>query len=189
MKAAATVGSIYVWGQGVAIDYPRAMAAHKVGAEGGDAVCQWQVGSMYYDGDGVDADCAQALLWIEKAAAQDQPNAVGQLGAMYQEGKGATPSWRRAREYYARAIELGNSVAVKSMQNLTQSIQNVTSRRSNHSALSSSLVRDLTLPHAQTPYPRMHTGRPPHGQAGGDPRHEPRGHERQARRRHRLSLV
>ena len=74
----------------MAIDYARSMAAYKVGAEGGDALCQWQVGFMYCNGLGVDVDYAQALPWIEKAAAQDQPNAVGQLGAMYCDGKGVT---------------------------------------------------------------------------------------------------
>ena len=121
------------------------MAAYKVGAEGGNAVCQYQVGYMYYEGRGVDVDYAQALAWIEKAAAQDDPNAVGQLGMMYVAGKGVTPSLCRSREYFERAIELGHPEAVESMQTLKQSIQAVTSRRSNHSALSSPLVRDLTL--------------------------------------------
>ena len=150
------VGNIYDWGQGVEVDYPRAMAAYKVAAEGGDARCQWQVGHMYYDGLGVDVDYAQALPWLEKAAAQDQPQAVTQLGVMYYYGEGVTPSFRRSREYSERAIELGNSIAVKVMQNLTETIEHVTSQRSNHSALSSPLVRDLTLPHTQTLYPHTH---------------------------------
>ena len=49
------------------------------------------------------------------------------LGGMYFEGEGVTPSWRRARELYEWSIELGNSVAVTNMQNLTQSIAAVTS--------------------------------------------------------------
>jgi len=131
----------------VAIDYPRAMAAYKVGGEGGHAACQWQVGFVYCEGRGVDVDYAQARPWIEKAAAQDQPNAVDQLGKMYHAGMGVTPSFRRAREYYERAIELGSSKAVEHKQSLTGSIKLVTSRRSNHSALSSPLVRDLALPY------------------------------------------
>ena len=158
MKAAEFVGIIYYWGQGVAVDYARSMAAYKVGAEGGNAVCQWEVGMMYYNGDGVDVDYAQALPWIEKAAAQDLREAVGRLGTMYSHGEGVTPSFRRAREYYERAIELGDSHSVKSMQTLTKSIQNVTSQRSNHFALSSSLVRDLTLP---PPTPPPHARRSP----------------------------
>ena len=141
------VGNIYYWGQGVAIDYPQAMAAYKVVAEGGDAKRQWIVGAMYYAGRGVDVDYAQALPWLEKAAAQDLAEAVGQLGVMHGEGQGVTPSWRRAREYDERAIELGCSKSVKNMQILTKSIQQVTSRRSNHSALSLPLVRDLTVSH------------------------------------------
>ena len=40
----------------MAIDYARAMAAYKVGAEGGDVVCQYQVGIMYVFGEGVAKD-------------------------------------------------------------------------------------------------------------------------------------
>ena len=125
LEAAAHLAGVYFWGQGVAIDYPRAMAAYKVGAEGGDAQCQSQVGIMYCNGLGVAVDYKQARAWLEKAAAQDDPDAIGELGVMYFEGKGVTPSWRRARELFKRAIELGSSNSVKNMQNLTKSIQQV----------------------------------------------------------------
>ena len=101
------------------------MAAYKVGAEGGYAVCQYQVGFMYYNGLGVAVDFKQALPWLEKAAAQDHREAVGQLRVMYMYGEGVTPSWRRAREHYQRAIELGDSLSVKEMKILTNNIQNV----------------------------------------------------------------
>ena len=123
--AAQAIGDIYYWGKGVAQDYERAMAAYKVAAEAGDAFSQCQVGMMYGYGLGVAVDYQQARAWFEKAAAQDYPNAVGELGWMYDEGKSVTPSWRRARELYKRAIELGESMAVKSMQTLTHNIQAV----------------------------------------------------------------
>ena len=109
----------------MAVDYPRSIAAYKVGAEAGDVGCQYQLGFMYFKGVDVAVDYQRAQLWIEKAAAQDRPAAVGQLGLMYDEGKGVTPSWRRARELYKRAIELGDSKAVEDMQDLTKSIQEV----------------------------------------------------------------
>ena len=109
----------------MSIDYTRAMAAYKVGGEGGHAGCQWMVGSMYYFGQGVAVDYKLARQWIEKAAAQDQPHAVSQLGSMYFKGGGVTPSWRRARELYQRAIGLGNSEVVEYMQTLTEWIQEV----------------------------------------------------------------
>ena len=103
------------------------MAAYKIGAEGGDAICQHQLGTMYDKGQGgVDVDDKQAVAWYEKAAAQDFPSAVNALGVCAKRGEGMTPSWRRAREYYQRAIDLGHSLAVEGMQNPTSNIQQVT---------------------------------------------------------------
>ena len=119
---------MYYWGNGVAIDYPRAMAAYKIAAEAGDALSQYQVGLIYFDGGhGVAVDYKKARPWLEKAAAQDDPNAIGELGTMYFNDDGVNPSWRRARELFERAIELGNPQAVQNMLTLTQSIANVTS--------------------------------------------------------------
>ena len=84
LEAAAHLAGVYYWGQGVAVDYPRAMAAYKVSAEAGLAVCQYQVGCMYLMGYGVTAvDYQQARAWLEKAAAQGFPEAFGQLRSMY----------------------------------------------------------------------------------------------------------
>ena len=44
------------------------MAAYKVGAEGGNAGCQYQVGSMYYHGKGVPQDFVEAYAWFSVAA-------------------------------------------------------------------------------------------------------------------------
>ena len=77
-------------------------------------------------------DYKQARAWLERAAAQDDPGAVGQLGLMHVRGEGVTSSWRRARELFQRAIELGGgSHAVENMQTLTESIQQVQRNRSN----------------------------------------------------------
>ena len=111
----------------MAVDYARAMAAYTVAGEGGDASSQYMVGFMYYHGRGVDAGYKQALAWFEKAAAQDVPVAILHLGTMYFAGLGVTPSCRRAREFYERAIELGHSGAVQTVQALAKMIQKVTS--------------------------------------------------------------
>ena len=87
---------------------------------------QYQVGFMYCKGHGVAVDYKLARPWVEKAVAQDHPNAVCSLGVMYMNGEGVTrPSFRRARELFKRAIELGVSQAVANMQTLTKDIQNV----------------------------------------------------------------
>ena len=111
----------------MAVDYARAMAANKAGGERGHSGCQFQVGIMYYYGRGVDVDYKQALPWFEKAAAQDVPAAIHHLADMYLMGHVATPSFRRAREYYSRASGLGNSTAEESMQELAKIVQKVMS--------------------------------------------------------------
>ena len=75
--AALCIADAYYWGKGVAIDYPRAMAAYKISAEAGEALSQHQIGHMYRDGDGVAVDYDQARAWFEKAAAQNDPYAFG----------------------------------------------------------------------------------------------------------------
>ena len=70
----------------MAIDYSRAFAAYKVGAEGGDAPSQHQLGAMYYDGLGVPQDFKQARAWCEKAAAQDILDAFRMLGGLHFNG-------------------------------------------------------------------------------------------------------
>ena len=129
--AALATGCIYHWGQGVAIDYAKALAAYKIGAEAGDAFCQYQVGWVYYEGNGVCVDFQQARVWVEKAAAQDDPLAVFQLGIMYSGGEGVTASFRLSREYYQRAIELGEPDAVDHIQTIHRAIADVT-RKSTH---------------------------------------------------------
>ena len=82
---------------------------------------------MYYNGLGVAVDYEQARPWLEKAAAQDHPKAVGAIGSMYSDGNGVNPGFRRAREHYQRATELGDSEAVQRMQNFTKITALVTS--------------------------------------------------------------
>ena len=153
----------------MAVVYLRTIAAYKVGAEGGDAACQNQVGIMYYNGQGVDVDHEQALTWIKKAAAQDLPNAVAELGWMYGNGRGVAPSWRRAREQYERAIELGSPKGVWNMQTLTENIQTVTNERAKPQS-PAELVRNIhPIPfptHSLPPPLSTPTARPPFGQAG-----------------------
>ena len=106
------------------------MAAYKIGAQGGDPQCQFQLGNAYYTGQGgVDMDYEQALPWIQKAAAQDDPKGVGTLGTMYASGHGVAPSWRRSREYYERSIGLGLPEATMNMQILTENMQVVRNER------------------------------------------------------------
>ena len=138
LTAAALIGGTYNFGQGVAVDHKRAMTAYKIGAEGGNDICQHQLGYMLQYGVGIDVDYEQALVWYEKAAAQDEPEAVGELGFMAACGQAQQPSWRRAREHWQRAIDLGEQQAQVEMQGLREEIQKVSrSHAGNHPGLTS----------------------------------------------------
>ena len=126
VEAALHIGTVYSFGQGVAVDDRRALAAYKIGAKEGNANCQHQVGVMLSQGYGCDVDYKQALVWLEKAAAQHHPAAHNELAYMAEHGLGRTPSWRRARELYQRALGLGSELARRNMQTLNGSIQAVT---------------------------------------------------------------
>ena len=119
------IGDIYYWGKGVAVDYERALAAYKIGAEGGHAVCQHQLGVMLSKGYGCDVDYEQALVWLEKSAAQGLASAVCSLADMAVGGRAQQPSWRRARELYQRAIALGQQQALELMHQLNGYIRQV----------------------------------------------------------------
>ena len=127
--AAVTLGYIYRWGQGVAVDYKRAMVGYKIGAEVGDAICQYQLGLMLSEeGYGVNPpDYKQALVWFGKAAAQDHPRAFGRLAYMAREGHGQPPSWARARELWQRSSTLGED-ATEFLDGIKASICMVTQR-------------------------------------------------------------
>ena len=107
--AAAFTGSIYNWGQGVAVDKARATVAYKIAAEGGDANCQCTMGWAFRKGSpGVEKDNKQAVVWYEKAAAQDHCDSILELAIMAELGLGSQPpSWRRALGLYKRVIALG----------------------------------------------------------------------------------
>ena len=111
IQAAEFVGSLYFWGQAVAVDYKRAMVAYTVGAEAGADLCQTQLGAMYQNGFGVAVDHKQAVAWLEKAFVQGSPEAACILGQVYFNGQGGivgvTPSWKRAGEYLAKVSGWG----------------------------------------------------------------------------------
>ena len=121
-EAANAMFGIYRQGHGVAVDYAVARAAALTAAELGHVKSMFDVGMCWHKGVGGPMDNKQAVSWFEKAAAADDPDAVGQLGYMCEEGFGQTPSFRRARQYYERAAELGESRAKLDVYRLTQFI-------------------------------------------------------------------
>ena len=158
--AAANLGDIYENGHGVAIDYARAFAAFKVGAEyeGVDdffrITCQYMVGNLYFQGKGVDMDETLSVYWMEKAAALDHPEAVASIGFLSSVADGTKSSWRRGRQYCTRAVKLGHFESMDSLQEVIGNIQRVTRRE-----LAKPLPHDLT-----STFPPVSSRLPSHAQ-------------------------
>lgn len=62
--AAYNLAVIHQYGDGVPLDYAKAMAWYRMAAEKGDKVSQFQVGLMYQIGQGVEANQEEAHRWF-----------------------------------------------------------------------------------------------------------------------------
>ena len=110
----------------MAVDYKRALAAYKIGAEGGGASCQHQLGIMFCKGHGVEVDMKLSVAWLEKAAAQDVADSLYALADINYEGSHPeVSSFSNARELYQKAVDLGCSKAAENQKWLEKSISMV----------------------------------------------------------------
>lgn len=62
--AAYNLAVIHQYGDGVELDYVKAMHWYRVAADKGDKVSQFQIGLMYQTGQGVTADAEEAHRWF-----------------------------------------------------------------------------------------------------------------------------
>ncbi len=101
----------YQQGEGVDVNFKKAVEWFEKAAEQGDAHAQCNLGIMYYDGHGVDVNYKKAVQWYEKAAEQGHVNAQKNLGLMYGEGYGVDVNYQKAVQWYEKAAEQGDAQA------------------------------------------------------------------------------
>ena len=87
-RAQAAIGSLYIQGQGVAVDYAEALRWTRRAAEQGDVTGQFNMGTIYAGGLGVERDYATAAEWFWRAAEQDDAASRFNLGVLYARGLG-----------------------------------------------------------------------------------------------------
>jgi uncharacterized protein len=100
-RAQVQLGSMFVLGQGVAVNNAEAVKWYRLAAAQGDAEAQWRLGDMLQEGVASSApDYAEAVKWYRLAAAQG--NAEGQvaLGGMYEKGRGVPQDYGRAHMWF-----------------------------------------------------------------------------------------
>ena len=87
-RAQAALGSLYIHGQGVAVDYAEALRWTQRAAKQGDVTGQFNMGTIYAGGLGVERDYATAAEWFARAAEQDDAASRFNLGVLYARGHG-----------------------------------------------------------------------------------------------------
>ena len=87
-RAQAAIGSLYIHGNGVAVDYTEALRWTRRAAEQGDVTGQFNMGTLYAGGLGVERDYAAAAEWFARAAEQDDAASRFNLGVLHARGLG-----------------------------------------------------------------------------------------------------
>lgn len=80
------LGRVYQLGQGVPVDFAKALDWYRKSAAQGNAKAMHNLGYMYHFGQGVTADQKAAVSWFLKAAGKDLPAAELALGMAYRSG-------------------------------------------------------------------------------------------------------
>lgn len=96
------LGICYKKGIGVEKNISKAFDYYKMSADQGDSAAQFNLALCF-------AENYKQLYfaWMEKAANQGLGQAVMALAECYENGCGVTTNYIKAKEYYARAVELG----------------------------------------------------------------------------------
>ena len=87
-RAQAALGSLYIHGQGVAVDYAEALRWTRSAAEQGDVTGQFNMGTIYAGGLGVERDYTVAAEWFARSAEQDDAASRFNLGVLHARGLG-----------------------------------------------------------------------------------------------------
>jgi TPR repeat protein len=82
-EAQSELGRSYANGDGVVLDFNKAVVWFKKGAEQGVAKAQSGLGACYLNGQGIEKDPKKAVLWFEKAAKQGFALGQYNLGGCY----------------------------------------------------------------------------------------------------------
>jgi TPR repeat protein len=103
----ASLGWLYMNGNGVTKDPARARALLEPAAALGEPIAMRLLGVVYDRGIGVAPDPDQARRWFEKAAAGGDGWGMNDLGWLFEQGRGAPKDYAQARQWYEKARALG----------------------------------------------------------------------------------
>lgn len=111
VQAQDKLSHIYWYGDGVAVDYERALYWTQQALKQNSAVAQFNMSSHYAEGRAVTEDVKQAIEWLKKAAAQKDPAAFFNLFIYAIRGVGLPRDQEVALVYLQASADLGQPVA------------------------------------------------------------------------------
>jgi uncharacterized protein len=90
-------------------DPVRALRWHRLAAERGDALGEYNYATVLLNGIGVAADAAAARQWYLRSAMQGQLRSLRALGDLYANGRSVAADTTRAVHFYAAAARAGDA--------------------------------------------------------------------------------
>lgn len=114
----------YQMGEGVEVDYAKALKLLEKAASLGDMMAYYNIGQAYVFGMGVTKDILKGLSLIQKAAESDVDGCghaqyfLGQISEGGVDEEGIIPDLDRAIYWYKKAAEHGDREAIKALQRL-----------------------------------------------------------------------
>ena len=99
------LGTFYLLGFGVKLDYSKALKWYKKAAKQDYTRAQKNLGRCYEDGNGVKQNYSKAAQWYMKAAERGDADAWDKLGEFYEKGYGVEQNSKKAATCYAKAAQ------------------------------------------------------------------------------------
>ena len=112
-EAQRALGNCYLFGEGVLIDYSRAVEWYTKAAQQGDAEAQSNLGYCYENGYGVIQDWAIAADYYRKSAEQGHSIAQYNLARCYENGWGVEQNYSLAMKWYQMCADQGDEDAIR----------------------------------------------------------------------------
>lgn len=118
-KAEYKLGTMYLTGIYVQLDYNQAAIWYRKAAEKGDPKAQYALSNMYlHEHAPFPLDHSQGEMWLRKAAEHGEPKAEFDLGNMYFHGNGVTRDYVQAAKWYRKAADHGEAFAQSALGNM-----------------------------------------------------------------------
>ncbi|QPJ66097.1 MAG: sel1 repeat family protein [Candidatus Nitrohelix vancouverensis] len=102
------LGSEYLDGVKLTLNYQEALKWYRLSAEQGDMTAQSALGLMYRNGLGTEQDDVKSFTWYRRAARQGNATSQYNLGMIYGSGKGVLQSYILSHQWFNIAAANGH---------------------------------------------------------------------------------